>query len=275
MSRSPAPVWSRRIADELWSGPVTPLTFSLLAEPMARRMVAEPLAAAGLPDLAGEPVLRLHASHVYVNARLLGAVIALLPSWLRSSGVLALLPDHHPPSGGLAEGALSSARAVAIALRLMRNDPTWAPWRRAVAFEAACARLRGVFGDKPATVPPESMPELHAAMAGVQRQLGDFLATVGWAMVYAYVFFHAMSELARRWGPELLADHADLTVGLPGIDSLAAHREVVALGALITRTRGSAAPGAGTSRPTWPPSRRTPAPSARHGAACSGATVTA
>ena len=51
-----APVlWSRRIADELWSGVVTPLTYSLLAPSMSDRMVRRRLERAGLTDLADEP----------------------------------------------------------------------------------------------------------------------------------------------------------------------------------------------------------------------------
>ena len=74
------PIWTRRIADELWSGPVTPLTYSLLAEPMAEHMVRRPLRTAGLDQLAELPVLRHHASHVYVNAALLTETIRLLPA---------------------------------------------------------------------------------------------------------------------------------------------------------------------------------------------------
>src|SRR6185369_4947197 len=88
------PVWSRRIADEFWSGPVTPLTFSLLAETMADHMVRRTLRLAGREDLAAEPVLLRNASHVYVNGALLGAVVGLLPDVVRSEGLLALLPPN-------------------------------------------------------------------------------------------------------------------------------------------------------------------------------------
>src|SRR5215468_7914785 len=91
-SFSREPIWTRRIANELWSGPVTPLTYSLLAEPMAEHMVRRPLRVAGLADLAALPLLRRHASHVYVNASLLAEVIQLLPAGLRSAGLLDLLP---------------------------------------------------------------------------------------------------------------------------------------------------------------------------------------
>ena len=52
---------------------MTPLTFSLLADPMADHMVRRPLRLAGLDALAALPVLHLHASHVYVNAALVGS----------------------------------------------------------------------------------------------------------------------------------------------------------------------------------------------------------
>src|SRR3990172_535985 len=92
MSQVIATVWTRRIADEFWSGPVTPLTFSLLAATMAARMVREPLEKAGLHALAAAPGFPRHASPVYVNAGLLAEVVALLPPALRSDGLLDLLP---------------------------------------------------------------------------------------------------------------------------------------------------------------------------------------
>src|SRR6185369_11594532 len=115
------PVWTRRIADEFWSGPVTPLTFSLLAETMADHMVRRTLRQAGRQDLAGQPVLLRHASHVYVNGALLAAVVGLLPDVVRSDGLLALLPPDvraRLPITPTLEGAARTAMMVArFALR--------------------------------------------------------------------------------------------------------------------------------------------------------------
>ena len=107
---SPPPIWTRRIANELWSGAVTPLTYSLLAEPMAEHMVRRPLRTAGLERLAELPVLRHHASHVYVNATLLAETIRLLPSGLQSEGLLALLPDAAREAAGAGASWLRGTR---------------------------------------------------------------------------------------------------------------------------------------------------------------------
>ena len=56
------------MADELWSGPVTPLTYSQLAAVMSEHMVHRRLANAGLPAGEAAPVFRIHHGHVYVNA---------------------------------------------------------------------------------------------------------------------------------------------------------------------------------------------------------------
>src|SRR6266481_3935420 len=85
-------VWTRRIADEFWSGPVTPLTFAVLGETMAEHMVRRTLRQAGLSALGDLPVLSLHASHVYVNGCVLVAVVNLLPPVLRTEGLIQLLP---------------------------------------------------------------------------------------------------------------------------------------------------------------------------------------
>ncbi len=227
------PIWTRRIADELWSGPVTPLTYSLLAEPMAEHMVRRPLRVAGLGELADLPVLRHQASHVYVNAALLTEVIGLLPGGLRSEGLLALLPAS--ARGRIGDGASwlgGGARAIAIAARAWLREPSWAPWERAAAFERECLEVRrelaigGTFDAKPRAA-------IAADLGRLRERLGRYLDVVSWGMVFAYVFYHLLHELTRRWAPGRDAEAAALTVGLPGVASLEAHRELRALTSLL------------------------------------------
>ncbi|MCC6765852.1 MAG: hypothetical protein IT293_14435 [Deltaproteobacteria bacterium] len=230
----PPPLWTRRIASELWSGPVTPLTYSLLAEPMAEHMMRRPLQAAGLDALAAMPALRHHASHVYVNGALVAETLRLLPAGLRSEGLLGLLPGV--ARAGLGSGASwigGGLRALAIAERAWRNEPAWAPWERAAAFDRECIEVRrgfqnrGTFGAEP------SPRNLRDELVHVAERLGRFLDVVSWGMVFAYVFFHLVHELGRRWAPGRPEDLAALTVGVPGVASLEAHYDLHTLARLF------------------------------------------
>jgi pyruvate,water dikinase len=230
---SSPPLWTRRIADEFWSGPVTPLTFSLLAETMAEHMVRRPLHLAGLGALAELPVLRRHASHVYVNVALLTEVIERLPAAFRSGGLLDLLPAPARAGLGTTSAFVAGPRAAAIVARLLVYEREWVPWQRAAAFERACAQVRERFGAMPPP-PRDTGPEvLRAEMARVRDQLGDYLRTVSWGIVFAYVFYHLTTELARRWAPDLVTERAALTVGLPGVRSHDAAREIATLAELL------------------------------------------
>ena len=215
---------------------MTPLTFSLLAEAMVEHMVRQPLRRAGLEALASAPVFRLHASHVYVNGDLLAGVIGLLPGAVQSEGLLDLLPIRARarlrPTSSLSAGG----RAAAIATRLLLREPAWAPWQRAAAFDTECARLRTTFGGTWRPGPDLRPAALHAEIANVRARLGDYLAVVSWGIVFAYVFYHLTIELACRWAPALAEERAALTVGLPGVASFDAHRELLELGALLRAT---------------------------------------
>lgn len=236
------PVWSRRVADEFWSGPVTPLTFSLLAETMEEHMVRRVLRQAGQAVLASEPVLRRHASHVYVNGALLGGVVRLLPPTLRSDGVLQLLPAEIRASLPPTSPAAATLRAVEMVARFALREPAWSPWQRAAAFERAADAVRGRFETLP---PPAREPAaIVAEMREVRAALGAFLETVSWGVVFAYVFYHLLHEICRRWAPGHDPDAAALTVGLPGVASLAAAHEIAALGRLLGANPGGSVTGA-------------------------------
>jgi pyruvate,water dikinase len=230
-----AEVWDRRLADEFWSGAVTPLTFSLLAPPMVERMVERPLATAGLTGLLGTPVFRLHASHVYVNAGLLGDVIDRLPGALRSDGLLALLPPEARARLREAAPLEGLPGALAIAGRLLIGERAWTPWQRAAAFESACERIRSESGHGRRHHVDPAPWTVVAEMSRVQDALGDYLAIVSWGIVFAYVFYHLLAELVRRWAPARGAECGSLTVGLPGVASLTAHHDVLSLGTLLVR----------------------------------------
>jgi phosphohistidine swiveling domain-containing protein len=224
-------IWSRRIADELWSGVVTPLTFTMLADVMAEHMVRRRLENAGLHRLAAEPVFRLSHGHVYVNASLVADVMAEVPAVFLSEGLLELLPE------GLRGGVRSAARSVAsptlatILLNLALHERGWMPWSRAAVFRDAARQIGPQLArlELPADASREAIAKTIAA---VRAHLAGFLEAVSWGMIYAYVFFHLTTQLLARWAPDAAASTTGLTTGLDGIWTFAIHDEVVACAAL-------------------------------------------
>jgi phosphohistidine swiveling domain-containing protein len=174
--------------------------------------------------------------------------IRLLPTGLQSEGLLAILPSSVRARIGGASWVGGTLQALAIAERAWRYEPAWAPWERAAAFDRECVevqrgfRNRGTFGAEP------SARELRDELVHVAERLGRFLDVVSWGMVFAYVFFHLMHELARRWAPGLEEDHAALTIGVPGVASLEAHYDLHVLARLF-RADDRVAPALATHEP--------------------------
>lgn len=226
-------VWSRRIADELWSGAVTPLSFTMLADPMAEHMVRRRLENAGLALLASEPVFRLSRAHVYVNASLIADVMAEIPSVFLSDGLLELLPPPlRSPLRARARSVLSTSVA-GVVLRLGLHERAWMPWARAGLFRDATARIAGDLA-RFSPAPGAADAAIAEAIDGVRARLGSFLEVVSWGMIHAYVFFHLTAELIAHWAPELdgAATMSALTMGLGGIRTFEVHDELVACAAL-------------------------------------------
>ncbi|MBI3768250.1 MAG: hypothetical protein HY271_07100 [Deltaproteobacteria bacterium] len=232
------PVWTRRIADEFWSGPVTPLTYSLLGETMAEHMVRRTLRQAGLDTLANAPVLRLHASHVYVNGTLLVAVVNLLPPVLRTEGLIQLLPVPLKMALEPTSALAATVRTATTVLRFVLREPAWSPWQRAAAFDHACTAIRDRFSGPAPCEQNVAAAAAYEEMIALRAGLGSYLETVSWGVVFAYVFYHLVQELCRRWAPDLEAERAALTVGLPGAASLDAAREVDAFGVVLRSDPG-------------------------------------
>jgi hypothetical protein len=133
--------WSRRIADELWSGVVTPLSFTLLAGPMTESMVRHRLERAGLALLAAEPVFRLSHGRVYVNASLVAAAMAEIPSAFLSDGLLDLLPPELRARLRATSRGILSPSVATILVRLGLHERDWLPWARADLFDCAAASI--------------------------------------------------------------------------------------------------------------------------------------
>lgn len=226
-------VWSRRIADELWSGVVTPLSFTMLADPMAEHMVRRRLENAGLIALSREPVFRRAHAHVYVNASLIAEVMAEIPGVFLSDGLLELLPGPlREPLRVRGRPVLSASLAVIVA-RLGLHETAWLPWARAGLFRNAASRIATELAAL-APAPSASNAAIADAIERVRERLGSFLEVVSWGMIHAYVFFHLTAELVARWAPDLdaAATMSELTMGLGGIRTFEVHDELLACAAL-------------------------------------------
>ena len=223
--------WSRRAADELWSGVVSPLTFSLLSGVMAERMVRRRLERAGLGSQSRAPVFRRIRGRVYVNATLIVDVLREVPSVFRSEGLLALLPQGLRPALRETKRGLADARTVRTVLSLVRNEDRWTPWARARLFDEACARV--VREHPPQEHSPKVPPDLGdpeailAAFAEAERQLGDYLDVVSWVMIYAYVFFHLAAHLSEAWLDEDVSSW--MARGVTGVRTFEVHEQLESL----------------------------------------------
>lgn len=219
-------IWSRRIADELWSGIVTPLTFTMLADLMAEHMVRRRLDNAGLSRLAASPVFRLSRGHVYVNASLVAEVMREVPTVFASEGLLELLPEGLRQSVRESGRSLLSPTLGTIVLNLGLHERGWMPWTRAEVFRVEASRIApdlaalAVASDAPSSVLASTINEVRA-------RLGSFLEAVSWGMIHAYVFFHLTAQLIARWAPDQSASIAELTSGLDGIRTFEIHDELL------------------------------------------------
>ncbi len=218
-------VWSRRLADELWSGPVTPLTFDLLANVMTEHLVHRRLAVAGLPVEHDAAVLRLHQGRVYVDATCVAAVIAELPAALVTEGLLDTLPEELRKD--LRGGGRSwlDPRLYLRGVRVLAGESDILPWARVARFREACRAVRREFEGAPAAV-PRAPAEIDAEIGRTLDALGHFLDVASWGVVYAFVFFHLLGALLDRWVP---GDHrvfAQLLRGAAGVESFEADAEL-------------------------------------------------
>jgi phosphohistidine swiveling domain-containing protein len=224
-------VWSRRIADELWSGVVTPLTYTMLADRMAEHLARRRLVRAGLGKASTRPVFRLVRGHVYVNASLVAEVMKEIPHSFVSEGLLELLPAILRDEVRSSRRPVLSAQTIGTVLQLTRSERAWMPWSRGELFRREAA---SVLAELPnlALRPGDGPQAILAGMSRVQARLAGYLEVVSWGMIYAFVFFHLTAQLLERWAPEERASMAQLTSGLPGIRTFEVHDELLACAAL-------------------------------------------
>ena len=194
-------VWSRSLADEFWSGSVSPLMFSVSGGLIESRMVAKGLRLARIST--DEPFLRYHRGYVYVNTGVLGEVLRFFPSIFLTDGVLAHLPSD---LRALLEGrersflALFHPRFVATCARTLLEERGWSPFSNHHRFrrqaDGLLARAHRGFGDELASEDPAS---LLRSLERVESEMGDFLEAAIWGVTYAYLLYPLVTTVSERW----------------------------------------------------------------------------
>lgn len=215
--------WSRRAADELWSGVVTPLTFSLLSDVMADRMVRRRLRRAGFEELSDAPVFRLIRGRVYVNAILIADVLREVPAVFLSDGVLGLIPEALRSSVRATPRSLFDRQTARTIWALVRNEAQWTPLARIRAFEEACADVRAAH-EGASSKRAESPEAIRSELDATRDRLGDYLETVSWTMIYAYVFSHLAAHVSEAWLDE--PSFAWTSDGVDGVRTFEVHAEI-------------------------------------------------
>lgn len=218
--------WSRRAADELWSGVVSPLTFSLLSDVMADRMVRRRLRGAGFREASEAPVFRRIRGRVYVNATLIAQVLEEVPAVFLSDGLLSLLPDELKRAVLANPRRLGDLRTLRTIAALFRNEERWTPWSRSALFRDACARV-ALEHAGPTGIVVRGPEEIVQAFETTQEKLGEYLEVVSWVMIYAYVFFHLAAHVSESWFDE--DGTAWMARGVSGVRTFEVHGELEAL----------------------------------------------
>ncbi len=257
MSESSPVIWSRSLADEFWSGSVTPLMFSVSGQLIEARMVDEKLEFARIPKTA--PFLRYHHGYVYANTSLLGDIFSLIPSIFRTKEVLDNLPATLRDRLLADERSLwsiFSPRFVGACFRTLLHERGWSPFTNHQRFrrhgDAILARALRGFGDDVASATPES---LLNSMARIENEMGEFLEAAIWGVAYAYLLYPLVRIVSERWlgeGEGKVAEWAMARV--PGNKTVEVNEAIEALArrlkasptlAAALRERGLAALGQG------------------------------
>ncbi|MFN7952663.1 MAG: PEP-utilizing enzyme [bacterium] len=232
MPESPPVVWSRSLADEFWSGSVTPLMFSVSGRLIETRMVDPKLAFARIEKTA--PFLRYHHGYVYANTNLLGDIFSIIPSIFRTKEVLDNLPASLRDRLLADERSLWSIlgpRFVGACFRTVLHERDWSPFTNHRRFkrhgDAILARAVRGFGDETASGTPES---LLNAMARIEDEMGAFLEIAIWSVAYAYLLYPLVRIVCERWLGDTEGTVAEWAMGrVPGNKTVEVNEAIEAL----------------------------------------------
>lgn len=217
-------LWTAAFLNERFTQPVSPLGWTLVAEPLAALAFGEPLRLLGAADFGGEPLLKLWRGHPYSRVAAWQRLYKLLPDWA--------LPEDAARYFPLGDTTLRRApRLPHLGLHLLRNTLAviwregraalpWsnpAAWRRYEAEQAAwLARLRAEAASLPHLPASERQQTARRLLRETQALTERLLAIHRWSLLWADLLFSVLRRLLQALTDPATATRlaAELTAGV-------------------------------------------------------------
>lgn len=236
-------LWTAAFLNERFTQPVSPLGWTLVAEPLAGLAFVEPLRLLGAADFDGEPLLKLWRGHPYSRVAAWQRLYKLFPRWV--------LPEDAARYFPLGDVTLRHApRLPRWGAHLLRNGlaATWregraalpwsnpAAWRRYEAEQAAwLARLEVEAASLPHLPPAGRQETARRLLREAQALAGRLLAIHRWSLLWTDLLF----SLLRRGLQALTGEATGTRLAVELTAGVGSHtaRLNQAVGALAERAR--------------------------------------
>lgn len=175
------PILSHSLAQEFWSGRVSPLMYSAIGSLIEEAMLKEPFR---IFTRVPERMLQWKRGYIYIDLRPLIKALALLPPWAVSEETL----QHFPPV--IRERYLKEARVyhpllspalLEVLFRFLKQRAPWLPLLQPFLMKR--------FRSNPllTSPPPGEKERLMGEIRSLRKDLAELLRLVVWGMVYSYI----------------------------------------------------------------------------------------
>ena len=218
-TKSNGTIWTRKLSDEFWTGVVSPLMYSIAGELIEARMMKKAITLCGLETFVSERLVTQINGRVYINGTAISSVVKNIPSVFVTKELLNFFPDEIAKEVLEHDQPFFSLDTFKILGRLFRLDRTWAPFVNYKEFDRKTAEIGPILEPISTRALSEaSVEELQELAEKLFVQMGDFLETVTWGILFAYVFLPLTVILAEKWGEDAQGEFSStLNVGLDGV----------------------------------------------------------
>jgi phosphohistidine swiveling domain-containing protein len=195
-------IWTSGFFNERFSGPVSPLGWSLLRRAIERFALRDGLRFLGTPHYDRWPLTRLYAGRPYANMRIFQTLYKVFPDFLLPEDASRFFVDGDKnlrkqvsyPFG------LADPRMLYALLRHFVRDPgNWSPLHNWRAWEDFRRRYRpaiAALGQKAGTAP---WTELRGVQEEVEQWTDRLLQIHRFSLTDADIFFSILRRLLRIW----------------------------------------------------------------------------